>query len=134
MARSRGRFGPEWLLLVVTPLALVLVGGWIWSFAPSSIAVSGSDVLIERNMAGDIRIPLETARVRAVTEDDLRALRRTNGVSVGSLRFGQFSSDRLGRFEFYARRSGPLFVIQNGDRVVVVQPDDPSAFDKIRRP
>ncbi len=128
-----GAPGRSWLLpvglasLVAVALAAVMAASWAW--APSSAAVAGGEVVIERRWAGPERIPLSTVtEVRPLGREDFRGWRRVSGVALGRASYGRYRSDALGPFQLYAWRRGPHVLLVTGTGKVVLTPDDWAAF------
>jgi hypothetical protein len=127
-----------WLLLAAVaagvPLALAAVFGLSWAYGPRSAELTGSAIVIERNWAGPVELPLAGVRaVRPLGRADFAGWRRTSGVALGSLAYGRFRSDALGPFRLYAWRRGPLLLLETDEGKVVLSPDDPQRFlDEVR--
>lgn len=123
-----------WRAVLGTGAALGLlvsgVGLSVWSRAPRSIAVQGRAIVIERNRAAPIEIPLTEIRaVEPLPAGRLAGLRRTAGTRGFGAAWGAFWSPALGRFELQAidGRGGFVLVRRDGGPLVVT-PDDPDAF------
>jgi hypothetical protein len=139
-ARPLGALGPPvsaarpLKLLVAVALAVPLVvGGALaaaWALAPTSVRLEGDAVVVARNWAGPVVIPVAPGSARPVEPGELRGLRRVAGTSWGGVRFGSFRSGPLGPFQLYAPRWGPAFLVETPEGRVVVMPDDPAAFEE----
>jgi hypothetical protein len=123
-----------WKVLVVVLAAALLVGPVIllvaWGWAPSSVRLDGQEVVVERNWAGPLSIPVAPGHARPLQPAELRGLRRVAGTALGEVRYGRFRSAALGSFQLYAPRWGPAFLLETDDGPVVVVPDDPVAFEE----
>jgi hypothetical protein len=135
-AARRVRFRHLWLVLVAAALVPLLLGAVLaasWARAPRAISVRGGAVVVERNRAEPVALPLAGARVRVLHREDLAGLSRTAGVAFGDLRYGRFASDALGPFQLWAHVRGPMFLVERPDGRTVVTPDDPPAFFEAAR-
>jgi hypothetical protein len=116
------------VLAVAIAILAVLLGAL--GYAPTSIAVAGADIRIERRWAGPIDIPLSTVRAgETLPAGACRGWVRTNGVAgLGSVAYGEYRSPALGRFRLYAFRPGPFVRVDTTDGPLVLTPDDPGRF------
>jgi hypothetical protein len=128
-----------WIPLAAAAVAIpVLLGGVLgasWALGPRGAAVEEGAVVIERNWASPVELPLSSIReARLLHPEERRGWRRVSGVAMGRLAYGRFSSRGLGRFRLYAWRDGPCVLLElDGDRVVLT-PDDAGRFlDDLRR-
>jgi hypothetical protein len=104
--------------------ATVLIAAW--AMAPTSIAVRGDAVVIARRGGGATELPIARMRAaRALVPEELRGLDALSRGSPGTVRYGVYESDRLGRFRLYALRDGAFVLLDGEDGRVVVTPDDP---------
>jgi hypothetical protein len=123
-----------WLLPAAIGAAIALFVGAVlvasWAWAPRSVSVVDGAVVVERQWAGPVRIPLASVReVRLLSREDFRGWRRVAGVAnLGRVSYGRYRSDALGTFQLYSWRRGAHVLLATGDGKVVVTPDDWRAF------
>jgi len=125
---------PIALILAAVGAVVVVIGlilGTSWGFAPRSIRAEGGAVIVERNLASSVTIPLgEEVAIRWVCGDELGRVWRTNGVAMGRWRYGRWRSSKLGPFQLYSQRWGRLALIDGPQGRILVTPDDPATFGR----
>ena len=122
-----------WLAGGVLGAVLLMLGGTlvgVHAFAPRGASVTGAAVVIERQLARDVRIDLDAIRsAERLAPGYQLGWWRVNGTSwVGGVAYGRFASRALGRFQLYAWRRGPAVLLETRDGRVVLTPEDPDAF------
>ena len=117
-----------WIPLLTAAL-LVPIMGSCWAMAPTSLAIDGDALRIERRAWRAIRIPLrDIAALESTT--GMRALNTLRLFGVGGFfgTFGLMWSRPVGRFWAYATRTAPSILLRvRGSLPVLVTPDDPQA-------
>lgn len=125
---------PLKIVLVAVGAVVAVMGvilGASWGLAPRSIRAEEGAVVVERNLASPVVIPLgEGVTVRWVCGDELGRVWRTGGVAMGRWRYGRWRSSKLGPFQLYSQRWGPIALIEGPQGRILVTPDDPAAFGR----
>jgi len=131
-AAGGGR-GALWIAVAIAAVVPLAVGGvawWAWSRAPRAIGLGEGAVVIERNAASPVEIPLvEVRAAEPLPAERLAGLRRVAGTAGFGVQYGAFWSPSLGRFQLWAiggRRAYVLLEAASGP--IVLTPDDPEGF------